>query len=256
MAREDQIHARIDLLENVDQRPGDPAAAFVVEADIGVQALMDRDHDRIRALFFQQRHGAVDRRRLVAEGQPVDPAGRHQRGGFLQRQADHADLYLARGGLERLDSIGGEQRAAILHRDVRGEEGEVRAGKIGLDRARIAQGQLLAAAILHALEFAPALVEFVVADRVEIQPDAVHRADRRLVEEQRGDQRARPDQVAGCDHHRVFVLRAHRIDRSGQPGRAAGLRLAPVAQLHGPGDRLQIAVEIVEPDDADGHGLG
>ena len=48
-----------------------------------------------------------------------------------------------------------------------------------------------------------ALVELVVPHGVEVEPDLVHRLDRRLVVEERRQERRGPDQVAGRDHQRV-----------------------------------------------------
>jgi hypothetical protein len=46
--------------------------------------------------------------------------------------------------------------------------------------------ELLAAPVLHPPQFAGAAIEFVVAHRVEIDADAIHHADGRLVEIERG----------------------------------------------------------------------
>ena len=52
-----------------------------------------------------------------------------------------------------------------------------------LDPAGQARGVFLAAAVLHPQELGAALVEFVVADRRELQAHQVHCVDGRLVEE-------------------------------------------------------------------------
>ena len=75
----------------------------------------------------------------------------------------------------------------------------------------------MTAAVLHALELVRALVELVVADGRDVQAERVHRLDRRLVVEERREQRARADEVAGADEVRLVVarLRAQLVD----PGR-------------------------------------
>ena len=65
-----------------------------------------------------------------------------------------------------------------------------------------------AAAILHAQQLGPAAIEFVIADRVEIEPDQVHRQDGRLVEEAGRDERRGADQVAGRDGETVGMAGA------------------------------------------------
>ena len=54
----------------------------------------------------------------------------------------------------------------------------------------------MAAAVLHAQQFLPALIELVVASVAEIKAHQVESHHRRLIVEQRREQRAGPDHVA------------------------------------------------------------
>ena len=49
-------------------------------------------------------------------------------------------------------------------------------------RAGLARGMLRAPAVLHPQQFRPAAIEFMIADRVEIQPDPVGHPDGRFIE--------------------------------------------------------------------------
>ena len=103
--------------------------------------------------------------------------------------------------------------------DIGGEILEARSGE-GLDRAGLAVGVLLAAALLHALQFGRALVEFMIADRGKLEPGQAQRLDRRLVEEQRRRNRAGADQVPRGDRHAVggpHLLQRARRDRPRRP---------------------------------------
>ena len=99
-----------------------------------------------------------------------------------------------------LTSVRREERSAVpLAHDVRGQVLEVGPGEpvavlTAIDR--------MAAAALHAGELDRAFVELVVADRAEVEAEHVHRLDRRLVMEERREQRARADEVAGRDDER------------------------------------------------------
>ena len=90
---------------------------------------------------------------------------------------------------------------------------EAEAGALELfDLAGFARSMLGAAAVLLAQKFVDAGIEFVVARRIEFEPDHVHRGDRRLVEKQRrGDWRA-TDQVARRNGQVIGVFCPHRID--------------------------------------------
>ena len=170
MARNNQVDTRIDPGEDIEQRTRNAAAAFVVEADLGVESLMDRDHRGIDAFGLECFDRAIDRVGFVAETQARHPAGRHQRWSVLQRQPDDPDRQFACGRIEAFDRVGREQRAAIGHHHIGGQECEVRAAEIGFDRTGFAQAVLLAAAFLDAFKLAPATVEFMVANGVEIEP--------------------------------------------------------------------------------------
>ena len=64
----------------------------------------------------------------------------------------------------------------------------------------------MTAAILHPQQFVLALVEFVIADRSDLEPHHRQRFDGRLVVKHRRQQRAGADQVAGRDEDRVPVI--------------------------------------------------
>ncbi len=79
-----------------------------------------------------------------------------------------------------------------------------------------------AAAVLHAQKLLDAFVELVVADAGHVHAERVERLDGRLVVEQCGDERARPDHVPGADGERVRVLRAELLDPRREIRDAAG----------------------------------
>ena len=139
---------------------------------------------------------------------PATPAGRHQGRRVAQGQADNADRHRAIALAEAADGVSGKERAAVLGADIGGEVAEAGAGEIRVEPAGPASGVLRAAAILHAQQLGAAAIEFVVADRGEIEADQVHRQDGRLVEKLGGDERRGADQVAGRDHDAVRLVRA------------------------------------------------
>src|SRR3954466_1007247 len=140
--------------------------------------------------------------RLVAELEPLDAGRRHDGRRALEREADEADVDAA----EPPDREGREDRPARRRADdVGGEEAEVRAGEAVLAPVAVAVDAAvgMTAAPLHPPQLAEAVVELVVADRAQGQPDPVPRLDRRLVVEQRRDERAGADEVARRDAQRV-----------------------------------------------------
>jgi hypothetical protein len=119
----------------------------------------------------------------------------------------------------------------------------------------------VATAVLHAQQLVLTFVEFVVAHRVEVEPEQVHRLDRRLVVEERGIERAAADQVASRHHHAVRRLVAqaahesrHVIDparrhRQARARRRAAIDAVDVAAQAEVG-AVDVAVEVVEGDHA------
>ena len=112
----------------------------------------------------------------------------------------------------------------LVAHHVGGQEAELRPLELAEHAAprRVELRLGVAAALLHALELGRALVELVVADRVEVEADLVHRLDRGLVVEQRRHERRCADQVAGGDDEAVAVPRLELPDVLGEVGGAAG----------------------------------
>ena len=144
---------------------------------------------------------------------------------------------------EFLDAVGREQRLPARGVDhIGGQEGEVGAGELPVlevfvqTESGVRIGRVVAAA-LHAQQLLAAVVELVIADGIEVEADAVHGLDGRLVMEQRRQQRARADQVARR-HHRVQRVRGPQAVDDG--GQARHARIAAGG--------FEIAVEIVEGD--------
>ena len=137
--------------------------------------------------------------------------------------------------------VGREDGLAVILADhIGSQELEVGAGEVIAIQAAVHR---VAAALLHAHQLAPAFVELVVADGVEIQADQVEGLDGRLIVEQGRKQRAGADHIAGGDHHRVRVERAQVVDVGGQVLHTAGVDRADPPG--GAGGRLQVAVKIV-----------
>ena len=96
----------------------------------------------------------------------------------------------------------------------------------------------------------------MVAHGVEVEAHLVHGLDRRLVVEQRRQQRAGADQVAGRDGQGVGVLLAQRAQLVGEvdgaargDGRTAGNLRDETAAT---GGGLEVAVEVVDAKQLDG----
>ena len=143
----------------------------------------------------------------------------------------------------------------LLSNGAGGEVAELGAG----ERARAAAaGDRMAAAVLHAQQLVLALVELVVADRGDLEAHLGEGLDGRLVVEQRRQQRARADQVAGGDEHAVLLLGAQLLDERrhvlGPAGRDRD-PLVPVLRVQD-GDaaerRPEVAVEVVDGEDREG----
>jgi len=120
----------------------------------------------------------------------------------------------------------------------------------------------VAAAVLKAEQLGDTLVELVVADRGEAEPEQVHGLDRGLVVIEGRQQRARADQVAGGNEDRVCVPLAQLLDQRRHILRAAGRDRHLLALVLGIPDpdaarrRTQIAVEIVDRENAQLDGRG
>ena len=92
--------------------------------------------------------------------------------------------------------------------DVRGEVLEDRTRE-RLDDTVIGRG---APTELHPVELLQALVELVVPDARDVEPERVQRVDRRLVGEETGDERRGADQVTRADGDRVRVGRPETLE--------------------------------------------
>ena len=256
VARKHDVHPRIHLLDDVEQWAGNAAATLVIVTRRGAEALVDRNENGVGTRRLQLRHKSVDRGRFVSECQAIDPAWRDEDRRVLQRQTDNPDRHFALRRIETLDARGGQQRFASFGQHIGREEREIGSSIRVLHRARHADAGLFAAAPLDAQQFAPATVEFVIADRVEIEADAVHHADGGFVQEQGRRQWAGADEIACRHHHRKRRLRPRRRYSRGEVGGARSLYFADVAFTHRDrdraGQRQQIAVKIVEAYDAHG----
>ena len=198
-----EVHALVHVGVGVRLvgRPGEHGrrrplrAALVQQHDECVDALL-------AAELVDQR---VDRHHLGPELESRDGARRHDRRRGLERETDEGDLRVA--GLadlvRRQDRV---VRAGV--EDVRGEVLEDRPTERRAVLATVdgmASGAAVLVAELHSQQLADALVELVVADTADVEAHRVQRLDRRLVMEERRDERARADQIASADGDRVRV---------------------------------------------------
>lgn len=115
----------------------------------------------------------------------------------------------------------------------------------------------MTAAILHPLQFVLALVEFVVADRGNLEPHHRQRFDRRFIVEHRGQKRARANQVSGRDEDGVLVAlaelpdqRRHGFGTAGRHHDLPGL-VGGVGDPDPAGGGAKVTVEIVDREDPD-----
>src|SRR6185436_17433071 len=132
----------------------------------------------------------------------LDAAGGHDAGRALEREADESDL----GPAEAPGLVSREDRLAVaLLDDVRSEVLE-RSAVIAV--AVLAAVDRVAATVLDPEQLVDALVELVVADRRDIEPDGVHRLDRRLIVECCRDQRRAADEVTSSDLERALGVRS------------------------------------------------
>ena len=215
--------------------------------------LVDQQHDRVRSIRLERRHQGIGGRGFVGEDQSPDCRWRHQIAGRLERHADEADPDRPRGRGEAFDPARREHGRPVGLDDIGGEIAEAAARK-RLDRARHPPRMLGAAAVLHPFQLKHAFVEFMIADRVKLEPDPAHRLDCRLVEKQRRGQRGRADRVAGRNRHRPGRCLPQSLQVGRQLRRAARrqLDLGPVGFDHFDRRRgFEIAVEIVERENLD-----
>ena len=182
---------RVELVEDRQDVAGKALAALLFVSVGHFPALVDQEHDRVRALRLQLRDQRVGDRGFVLELKPGDPAGADQRLRFLEGLADETDLDRP----DLADRGRREDGRAVASDHIRREIFETRAGE-RLEPARHASRVLFASALLHPQKLGRALVELVVADRGEAEAQQVHRIDRRLVEEIGRGERRGADEVA------------------------------------------------------------
>ncbi len=208
---------------------------------------MDQQDDRVGALALELRDQRIGARRLLREAQALHSGRGDEVARVLQRHSDEAKS-------DRAEALGpgrGENRGAVRLQNIGGQVAERRAAKRP-DRTGRAARELRASAILHPLELVGPAVEFVIADRIELQPEQIHRGDGRLVEVIGGDQRRGADGIARRNGDRIRMAGAQLRQRARQVRNSAGLDLAFAAVRLGHLDRrgrFQIAVEVVEGED-------
>ena len=139
MARDNEVDPWIELLEDAAQVARHRAAPVIAAPAFGDETLVNRHHDSIGTLGKHLGHEGVDRRGLVLERQSLDTFGGHDLRSPFQGQADHTDRHRAIPAAEALDAVAGEQRGAVRHAHIGGQDREVAAAEIRLDRARLAQ---------------------------------------------------------------------------------------------------------------------
>jgi hypothetical protein len=133
---------------------------------------------------------------------------------------------------------------------VGGQEAETGAVKA---RPELAAALRMAAAMLQAPQLLDAVVELVVADCVERQAHPIHGFHGGLVLEQRRHERAGVDQVS-CGYEHVMA------DPCAQPlqvrsQKCGAPRRPSIDQGRWPRRRLEVAVEVVDRQDAHRHGI-
>ena len=120
----------------------------------------------------------------------------------------------------------------------------------------------LTAALVDASEFGDTAIELMVADAGHVEADSCRDVDRRLVIEERRKKRRCADQVTRGDKDVVGVLGAQAVQQRGHRAHTAGrhvdaaLRVGRVGDADAAGRRLQVAVEVVDGQHLDMHGLG
>jgi hypothetical protein len=191
---------------------------------------------------LELRNQCIDRVGFVVELQAGHAGRRHDGRRAFERHADEGHLVAE----EVLHAVGGEHGGAgggVMH--VGGQETELRAGELAAlqvfvhAQTRIRVGRVVAA-VLHAQQFVLAFVELMVADRIEVDADAVHRLDRRLVLEQAEVSGLAPimspADTTACSGFCAFNS-LMRVEKRVTPG-----------LLPEPSNGLDVAVEVVEGD--------
>lgn len=244
MAADHHVDGVAHAPDDVDDGPGDAGA--LVDAAGSRPALVKEDDDGFDALLLQLGNQRVHGVGLVAELEAAHASRGDHRGRGLEGHADEGHL----DAFEGAHRVGREQRLAGAPVDhVRGEEAELGAAEAVAVRAAVRR---VAAAPAHPAQLGRALVELVVPDGAQIQTKGVHGLDRGLVVEQRRQQRAGADQVAGRHHHRVGVGRFPRADMRREVLDAPGG--GPLDLARGAGGRLEMTVEVVDGQHLDVNG--
>ena len=179
VAADHDIDCAVEAAHDVDDRPSELGA--VVGAAAIDAALMYQHDDGFGARAFEFGDQAIHRVRFVEKFQSGHDCGREDGGRFFQSDADEGDLDAAEFayGIRRKQC-----GAGVAHFHVGRQKSELRAAK---GQARFASAAR-AAAGLQAQQLGAAAIEFVIAHAVQIELEAVHRFDRRLVVEIAGGQ--------------------------------------------------------------------
>ena len=249
VAGEEHVHLARRAVDDVLQRTGQPRAAVGRRAADRGAALVQEHDDRLHLLALQLADVAIGGVRLVGEVQHGREDRQEQLGRSFERHPDEADPDAA----DALDHVRREERPAGPDAGhVGGQEREVGAAVAVAVGAAVAR---VAAAALEPQQLGGAFVELVVADRADVEADRVQRLDRRLVVEERRQQRAGADEVAGGHDQRVAVAALERADvRREVLGAAGGHAHLGGAQPAGDRPRrvrLEVAVEVVDPEQLD-----
>ena len=208
------IDRAVEFLDDVDDRPRYPRAFIVVAGRIA--AFVDQHDDGLDAACLQFRDQRIYGVRLVLEFEAREPDGRNDVGRALQGQADEGNG----NPIEFPDCVSWKYRLAGILLDGGGREVMELRAEEGMRPLALVHG--MAAAILHPLQFVLALIEFVVADRGNVEPHHRQRFDRRFVVEHRRQKWAGADQVSGRDKDRVLVVLAQLLDQRRHVLGAAG----------------------------------
>ena len=224
VAGDEEVDGVGGAVDDVDDRAGEAVAVVEAEWERLAAALVQQDDDRAHAVLpAQHLRPAVRRLGLVEEREALDSRLRDDVRRAFERHADEAHLDRRRtcgSRTERRSAV----RSPCRPRWLRGSR--TRAAEPVRQRIRVrsvvAPVLRVAPAVLHAPQLVGALVELVVAHGVQVQAHHVHGLDRRLVVEERRDERAGADQVAGRDEQRVRVGPLERPDVRGEEGGPAG----------------------------------
>ena len=241
VAADDEVDLGVEAADDVDDRAGHTCATVDVQRRRR-SALVDEHDDRLDVLARSSGTSALTVSASSWNSRPWMPAALTISGVPSRVIPMNATLAPLKFRIE----YGANRVSPVAVRDhVRGEEVEVgpREG-----RAVLAAVDGWQPPLAMRRSSVGALVELVVADGVEVEPDLVHRLDRGLVVEQRREDRAGADQVARGDHDRVGVRRLQ-VRRCAWRGtrhrRRASVPTLPLLPVGG----QQVAVEVVESED-------